>query len=218
MPGELVIIGAGGKRSLWKRNVQVLFSEAIFGEEFAFQAVQDTEGEFCFKSKAGGQGIKLGNKLILFSMLPQLPIHRSLSLSPSECSLFPHLQSFSGTWFLKGTFNHTLDSTGVVEFQSCVPAFSDLTFTFLCSLGCYTDSQKLVDELIITVNSAELTGWETSVSTLAFRWFIGLYDFLFKLDLLMELECYNLHILSFDSKSGLNFKKHLMLVGLILNA
>lgn len=92
-----MIIGAGGKRSLWKRNVQVLFSEAIFGEEFAFQAVQDTEEEFCFKSKAGGQGIKVGKKLILFSMLPQLPIHRSLSLSPAECSLFPHLQSFSGT-------------------------------------------------------------------------------------------------------------------------
>lgn len=62
MPGELVIVGAGGKRSLCKRNVQVLFTPTIFGEEFAFQAVQDTEGEFYFKSEAGGQGIKVGKK------------------------------------------------------------------------------------------------------------------------------------------------------------
>lgn len=75
MPGELVIVGAGAKRSLWKRNVQVLFTPTIFGEEFAFQAVQDTEGEFCCKSKAGGQGIQLGKELILFFVLPQLPIH-----------------------------------------------------------------------------------------------------------------------------------------------
>lgn len=88
-----MIVGAGGKRNLCKRNVQVLFTPTIFGEEFAFQPVQDTEEEFCFKSK-GGQGIKVGKKLILFSMLPQLPILHSLSLSPAECSLFPQHQSF----------------------------------------------------------------------------------------------------------------------------
>lgn len=121
-----MIVGAGGKRSLCKRNVQVLFTPTIFGEEFAFQAVQDTEGEFCLKSKAGGQGIKVGKKLILFSMLPQLPIHCFLSLSPAECSLFPHHQSCSETSFLKGAFNHTLDFTGVVEFQFCVSAFSQV--------------------------------------------------------------------------------------------
>lgn len=90
MPGELVIVAAGAKRSLWKRNVQVLLTPTIFGEEFAFQPVQDTEGEFCCKSKAGGQGIKLGKELILFFVF-----HRSLWFSPAECSLFPHHQSFS---------------------------------------------------------------------------------------------------------------------------
>lgn len=38
-----MIITAGGKRSLWKRSVQVLFSQTIFGEECAFNAVQDTD-------------------------------------------------------------------------------------------------------------------------------------------------------------------------------
>lgn len=36
-----MIVGAGGGR---KRNVQVLFTPTIFGEEFAFQAVQDRGG------------------------------------------------------------------------------------------------------------------------------------------------------------------------------
>lgn len=106
--------------------MQVLLTPTIFGEEFAFQAVQDTEGEFCFKSKAREQGIKVGKKLILFSTLPQLPSHCSLSLSPAERSLSPLHQSFLGTSFLKGTFNHTLDLTGVVKFQFYVPPFSQV--------------------------------------------------------------------------------------------
>lgn len=56
-----MITRASGKRTVWKRNVQVLFSQTLFGEEErAFSAVQHRQKKvIAVKVSQGGQATEL---------------------------------------------------------------------------------------------------------------------------------------------------------------
>lgn len=102
-----------------------------------------TKKEYCFKTKTRGQAIKLWSKNNIERNESYFPCcHSSLSISHS-LSLFNwiflvttmHHQSFSATWFLKGTFNYCLDFSKIEEFQIwCSSIFTCNADSFLIKL------------------------------------------------------------------------------------